>query len=233
MAINLNLEIEAPDAGLIPYSIAHLIDKSYAGPDLAMSWEQGGSASLTFFCYWEDLEDFITAILGDCRVEDGRYTRWVPHQFPTPFFPNLWASKVTRIVGIPGPDPEWSYDATLDTTASRNAPAADHPRSHYPKMDDNGHLSYLYAAVTVQYESVIFPIKSDEQTPSTKEWLRFTSIQKVPRLEFLNIQGRVLYWIDDPEAKNIDAARRCPTTFLYVTSPSITSSRFTAAQRHS
>jgi hypothetical protein len=215
MPLNLNLTIENPYGGEdLSYAIAHLIDKSYAGPEIAMSWEQSAQASLTFFCNWTDLGDFIVAMLGDCVVEaegeNRRYVRHLPHRFPAVAFPNLWATRVTRIVGLPGRDPDWEYDSSEDTDATAYAPTADFSRAHLPQLPLGSNLVYRYAAVTVQYEAMPFEIKKDSAVPYDKEWLRFTTIQKVPRLEFINIQGRILYWIDTPEANDIKKASGLP-----------------------
>ena len=214
--IYLDQSIEAPDGSDIAYGIAHLHEGSYAGVDVTGSWEQSGSASLTYWCAWSDVEQFIKAMIGENTVADeggtNRYSRFLPHAYPVNFAYNLWGSRISNVKGIPGDD-------TVDGVTV-----------HYPRFNNNN-IEYRYAAVTVEYESVPWPMLTDEQTPYNKEWMRFTTIQKTPRLDYIQAAVGTFYWIDSPEVARQSALphpiplreesmdyivtfHRCPEPFL-------------------
>lgn len=191
--IYLDQSIEAPNGSDIAYGIAHLHEGSYAGVNVTGSWEQSGSASLTYWCAWSDVGQFIKAMIGENTVADeggtNRYSRFLPHAYPVNFAYNLWGSRISNVKGIPGDD-------TVDGVAV-----------HYPQFNNNN-IEYRYAAVTVEYESVPWPMLTDEQTPYNKEWMRFTTIQKTPRLEYIQARLGVFRWVETPP--NPDLAKRPP-----------------------
>lgn len=186
MAITLSQQIDTYYGSTINYGIAHLNDNNYAGVQAELGWESSG-AHLTYWCAWEDLQDFIRSILGLNVVSDGppkRYSRFIPHQYPVSVLPNFFAHKISSLKGIPGKNPNDNQDLL-----------------QYPQYDDSAFLRYAYAEVTVEYLPVDYNVLPDSAVPYNQEWLRFTSVAKVPRFEFVNIQGGTLYWIDSPPKK--------------------------------
>ncbi len=215
--INLDLTIEAPDGSDISYGIAHLSNGSYAGVNVSGSWDTPGAASLTYWCDWDDVENFIFAMIGLNEViEEGantRYSRFLPHQYPVSFAKNLWGTRISNVRGIPG-----EYTNSSGTVI------------HYP-IFENGKIKYRYAEVTVEYESVLWEMLSDADTPYDQEWMRFTTVQKTPRLDYIQAQVGSFYWIDSPEVSRQTALphplplreesmdyivtfHRCPEPFL-------------------
>lgn len=205
--ITLDQQIEVPfDGTFVDYSIAHFHENGYAGLEMSFSWDQSSTGQLTYFCYWDDLHKFVLAIMGDTAVIDdfianasssdvtpvSRYSRIPPHKLPIPGDFHLWATKITRIVGIPGQAYEENTSGEQELII-------------FPKYTDGRKLRYRYAAVTVQYEPVTYPILSDYETPYDKEWMRYTSIQKTPRLDFLNVAMGTLYWVDSPPVEKKSA----------------------------
>lgn len=214
--ILLDQTIESPDGSDISYGIAHLHEGSYAGVNVSASWEQPGSSSLTYWCDWDDLDQFILAMVGNNTVENvggiNRYSRFLPHAYPCRFTKNMWGSRIANVKGIPG---ERTVEGEVIT---------------YPRFYQD-RLEYRYAAVTVEYESVLYQVLTDEQTPYTKEWMRFTTIQKAPRLDYIQANVGTFYWIDSPEVTRQSALphpiplreesmdyivtfHRCPEPFL-------------------
>lgn len=191
MAIALDLTIQSPTSGNdISFGIAHLHENNYAGPEITCSWDYAASATLTYWCLWADLHDFIEAMLGRNTVDfdnngNRRYLRSLPHKYPTlaGVLPNLWASKIISIRGLPGRDDQ--------TTANQTSVI-------YPRMEDGSYIVYYYAAITVQYEPSPWPMKSDAEVPFNEEWKRFTTIQKTPRLDFITTQNGMFRWVDRP-----------------------------------
>lgn len=184
MAITLDLEMNTPDGSLVSYGIAHLNDNSYAGVDISLSWEQSASTPLTYWCNWDDLEQFTKALTGDIEVVvDGgvsRYRRFLPHRLPVNAFKNMWCTGITSIKGIPGNDTDAATTRLPQYTASLG-------------------LRYRYAAVTAKYEPLPYPVLPDSEVDYDKEWQRFTTVQRTPRLEFIQIAAGTFYWIDSPE----------------------------------
>lgn len=180
--IALDYEIEVPNGGTVSFGIAHLHEGGYAGVSSSCSWDQGSIATITYWCYWSDLNQFIKAIVGDNDVvpegAGNRYSRFLPHRYPISALPNLYGTKIVDIKGIPGE----STENDIITT--------------YPRFSNDG-LSYRYAAVVAQYEPLPFPLLNDNQTPWDEEWRRFTSITKAPRLEFLNTKIAAYKWLSD------------------------------------
>jgi hypothetical protein len=219
MPIALPLEIEEPSGGTVNYQIAHLAEDAYVGPELALGWEQGNAAAMSFFCNWDDLDAFIPAILGENEASeetgvDGRWYRHLPHQYPTFFTQNLYASRIISLKGIPGPNPDFDPTQAEDTTNFKN----------YPRVNSEGRVEYLQALVTVQYEPALWPMTEDEDVPNLSsgggeavyaEWERFVTVRKNPRLEWFEVPGGHLYWVESPE-KTGDGRSSLPHNFFNV-----------------
>lgn len=184
MAIPLDLTIDSPDGGApISYAFLHLKDGGYAGVSVSASWEQGSVGTAVYVCLWSDLSNFILAMVGNNTVipdgSDTRYSRTLPHRYPISALPNLYGTKIIDVKGVPGEVVESDGTTTI-----------------YPKINSDG-IQYRYAEVTVQYEPVPYPLKTDTEVAATQEWKRFTSIRKAPRLEFLNTKIAQFKWVSD------------------------------------
>jgi len=182
MAIALDHEIETPDGNTVAYGLAQQHESGSTPLNVKVSWEQSASSSVTYWCNWVDIQQFMLTMVGDVEIgdDDEIYHRFLPHKLPSPSFYNLWCTGVD-IAGIPG----------TDSTTTPGTPII------MPTYDDLKKLQYRYAKVTANYEPAVYPIKSNEDT--TNEWERFTSITKTPRLEFLTVNVGSFYWIDQVE----------------------------------
>lgn len=181
--ILLDHTIEAPDGSDISFGYAHFHEGGYAGVNVSGSWDQAGSGSLTYWCEWEDLDQFIYCMIGQNTVEDDgvntRYSRFLPHKYPIRCAKNLWGTRISNIKGIPG---EGTADGEI---------------VQYPIISE-GLIEYRYAAVTVEYESCLWTMQTDEQTPYDKEWQRFTTVVKTPRLDYIQTRLGIFHWIEAP-----------------------------------
>jgi hypothetical protein len=226
MPFALRYQIEEPSGGTVDYDFAHLDGGSYAGPQISLGWEVGNAATQTYWCRWSDLDAFMFAVIGQNDVDTeaggrGRWLRHLPHKFPFSSLSNLYASRITSVVGIPGPNPD--FDPT-DTEDAVNF-------SDYPQIDADGKIQFLYAGVTVQYEPSPWPMLTDAQivqnqppsggkidgvaAPSQEfeEWQRFVTVRKVPRLEWFQVQAGTLFWVDTP-VKAGDSRDPLPHNFI-------------------
>jgi hypothetical protein len=212
MSIPLDFTIDASTGEDIAYGIAELHQGSKTGINASCSYDAGDSASLTLWCDFQDLEVFITTILGENSVIpiddiNNRYSRFLPHKYPLSFTKNMWANRIVNIQGIPG-------QRTVDDVVVT-----------YPRM--NGlNLEYRYAAVQVEYQPVPWPMLTDAEVDRDKEWQRFTTVVKTPRLDYLQVATGTFKWITDQKPMNqsvplreesmdyIVTFHRCPEAFL-------------------
>lgn len=199
MNLELPFEIEEPSGGTVPYQVAHINEDTYAGPEISLGYEQGNSASQTYWCNWDDLDAFTFAILGlteeDTESSQAQWRRWLPHKYIVPAFGNFYASNITGVKGIPGPNPNYN-------------PGTDDPDQAYLPQFDGTELRFRWAAVTVQYTPTPWPMLTDEQIGTDErngvdvaaEWRRFVTIRKMPRFEFQDIahQAGLCFWVNTP-----------------------------------
>lgn len=195
----LTLTLEDDRYGLsIPYAPHHLVEDGYAGPSGNLGYETGSNVSATYVVPWKYLKRFCQLMLGDNYSEDNRLNRILPHYyngvFDDGYFGNLWATSIQSIKGIPGPDPYIS-DLSGDPVTRPSYPT-DYEDTAYQGV------YYAYASVTVGYSPLPYMLRNDEDTPSNKEWLRYTTVQRTPKVEFLQVQGGSYYWVDSPVASS-------------------------------
>lgn len=204
---DLTFELEDPRLGTpIPYCPYHQVEDSYAGPVLQIGYESGSSAMLTYITPWQYMPRFCQLILGDNYVDsDGtqnRLYRTRPHTLPiysstdevsaVDTFTNFFATSITQISGVPGPDPYYPVSGTKITRPTMGAVTGD---------DSLGvGLKYAYAKVTVQYAPLPYAIQKDEDVAYNEEWKRFVTVQRTPRVEFLNVLAGQMKWTTAPVA---------------------------------
>lgn len=200
--------IDGTSIAYLPY---HLVGDSPAGPTISGSYEAGFTATMTYIVASVTHARFIQLMLGisyvdtdlDAPAGNLRLFRTLPHQLPIegdggriPAYKNMFASGVQNISFIGGPDP-------IEYISGSSGEKIRRPTFGFISNDTQAGnvLKYAYAVVTIQYTPYPYPLLTDENTPSSKEWLRFTTIQRVPRIEFLNVKAGTLKWIDAPALK--------------------------------
>lgn len=193
-----------PTDGLeIPYLPHHLVGDSPAGPSFSGGYEQGFTATMTFITPSKTHARFCQLMLGKNYLgHDGtrfRMYRHLPHKLPlegddTRIFGyrNMYASGIQNVGFIGGPDPYHYVSGSSGEKIRR--PTFGNISNDY----QSDSLKYAYAVVTVLYTPMPYNILPDEEVAYNEEYKRFTTIQKVPRVEFLNVKAGTLKWIDAP-----------------------------------
>lgn len=200
--------------GTIPYCPYHLVEDGYAGPTGNLGLESGSSFLMTYICPWKNHPRFCKILLGlnylgdEVTVQDeegsgssqiNRLSRTPPHKLPIDGqdqafgYGNFYATEIVSITGIAGPDP---YEYVTGSSGPKIS------RPTFGTVDnDNSYgngLKYAYAKVTVRYQPLPYPALEDEHTPWDEEWIRFTTVQRTPRVELIQVQAGTLKWIDSP-----------------------------------
>lgn len=200
--------IDGTSIAYLPY---HLVGDSPAGPTLSGSYEAGFTATMTYIVASVTHARFIQLMLGISYVDldpDGaagtsRLFRTLPHQLPLegdsgriPAYKNMFASGVQNISFVAGPDP-------IEYISGSSGEKIKRPTFGFISNDTyaGNVLKYAYAIVTIQYSPYPYPLLDEETVSATEEWKRFTTLQRVPRIEFLNVKAGTLKWIDAPALK--------------------------------
>lgn len=173
---------------------------------MQIGYESGSSATMTYITPWQYMPRFCQLILGDNYVDsDGandRLYRTQPHTLPiysstdevgaVDAFTNFYAVHIPQITGIPGPDPYYPVSGTKITRPTMGAVSGD---------DSIGvGLKYAYAKVSVQYAPLPYAVKKDEDVSRAQEWKRFVTVQRTPRVEFIQVLPGQLMWTTDPKS---------------------------------
>lgn len=207
MALELPLTIESPDGTEVNYQISYMAANTVTVPRLEIGYD-ASTADVTYWCRGDQLDQFLFSMLGQDNVDtepDAKYPgiserlfRYLPQQLPIyNMNGNMWASKAVNIQGIPGKRidyDEWNGTGERIYVENDEFEPLEYPIYNGARND----IEYAYYEVTIKFEPVPYPVLTDEETPRTQEWLRFTSIRRTPRLEYLNVQGNIMFWIDSP-----------------------------------
>jgi hypothetical protein len=207
----------------IPYGHWYSIEESYAGPSGGLSYENGSAFQLTYITPWVDHHRFCQLILGENYVaSDGtrnRLYRSLPHAYPVHGYTNMFATNITSVSGVPGPDPYEYVEGSSGAFIRRPTFGAVDNDTSIGKL-----LKYAYAKVTVQYGPYPYPVIGEDgggifdDVAWNKEWLRFTTVQRTPRVELLKIKTGVLKWTTAPvEVAPIDLPVRDQSVDYVVT----------------
>ncbi len=136
------------------------------GPD-------ANQASMTILVYFNDLEQIITQTLGYSRSlgsVNGGIEREIPMRHP--FFPQLWAKKITRITGV-----KWESKTI----------GAD------PGTGPGTFSEYLYASVDILFTTVPYRVMTDVQlsgqSPTGNEWERYCEVRPQPAGQFVSVDS--------------------------------------------
>jgi hypothetical protein len=203
--------IEHPQLGVaIPYGVLGLAQDTYAGPSATLSHAAGASLTVNYLCRWSQLAAFCEAALGvNYTTEDGeRLSRSKPLQAPIRGLQGMYAVRCGPVTGVPGIS--WtggSIGATADEIhlpcwrAGKSlifaAAEADDGDGAYV-VSTTDFIEYEFAVVPVEFAPLPYRVLDDDAVPAEQEWLRYTAIERNPRVELLNVKGGTLYWIDDP-----------------------------------
>lgn len=201
---DLDLELEDPQNGIpIAYQLYHLVEDGYAGPSGGLGYESGSSKVVTYITPWETHSRFCQLMLGvnytDMEGSNLRLFRSSPHAYPVYNYNNMWATAIQNVSGIPGPDP-YEYVSGSSGEMIRR------PTYGVVANDTSfgNQLKYAYAKVSVLYQPLPYVILPEEDVAYNQEWKRFTTIQRTPRVEFLQVTGGYMYWVDDPVKSSPD-----------------------------
>lgn len=199
-------ELDDPRLGTpIPYCPYHQVEDSYAGPVLQLGYETGSNATMTYITPWQYMPRFCQLMLGDNYVDSddtqNRLYRIPPHTLPiysstdevgaVDMFTNFYATHIVQVAGIPGPDPYYPTSGTKVRRPTFGAVDGDESLGVG--------LKYAYAKVTVQYSPLPYIVDTEENVEWNKEWKRFVTVQRTPRVELLGIMNNQLKWVPDKQ----------------------------------
>ncbi len=165
-------QIIAVQVGNITLPWAEFIRRGPGSTAEAAFGPDANQASMTLFVYFNDLEQIITQVLGYSRslgATNGGINREIPMRHP--FFPQLWAKKITRIVGT----------KFIDKAVGVN-----------PGTGSGTYSEYLYAAVDVLFTTVPYRVMNDvtlaSQSPTGQEYERYCEVRPQPAGQILNVE---------------------------------------------
>jgi hypothetical protein len=198
-------DIQHPITGAVmDYGILGLAQDTYAGPSLSLSAVSGSSATVNYFCRWSQVAQFCDAALGVSYVDlDGdsdRLFRSLPLELPIRDMKNMFAVRCGPVTGIPG----------MAWTGGTVGVAVD--EIHLPcwragknltfqdgfVVSTSDQIEYEFALVPIEFAALPYAALHDGNVPRDEEWRRFTTVERTPRVELLNVKGGTLYWVDDP-----------------------------------
>jgi hypothetical protein len=190
----------------IPYGVLGLAQDSYSGPAGSVSLDGGGGITVTLVCRWRQLAKFCETILGENYVDTEdtttRLFRWEPLVCPIYSFTTNHALRVVSFGGIPGdaytelssgsPNPDTRIELPV-----YNANTQLYLHDGY-QISTTSWIEYEFASVTVEFGPLPYRFRTNSDTPYDKEWQRFTTVERTPRVELLNVKAGILKWVDDP-----------------------------------
>lgn len=194
----------------IPYGILGLAQDTYSGPSLNLSLVSNSSLTINYFCRWAQVASFCEAVLGVnyTSEDDSRLSRSKPLQAPFRGLQAMYAVQCGAITGIAGTSwtggtigvateeihlPCWNAGKNL-IFAAAEADDGDAPFL----VTTTSFIEYEFAVVPITFSPVPYQILDDSEVAADKEWLRYTTVERTPRVELLNIKGGTIFWIDDP-----------------------------------
>jgi hypothetical protein len=194
----------------VPYGILGLAQDTYAGPSLSLSHAAGSSLTINYYCRWAQLAAFCEAVLGVnyTSEDDNRLSRSIPLQAPIRDLRGMYAVRCGPISGIPGTS--WTAGTIGDSDNEIHLPCWEAGKSLIfaaAAADDGGSdflvstsrlIEYEFAVVPIEFAPLPYRVLEDSDVDADKEWQRFTTVERTPRVELLNVKGGTLYWIDDP-----------------------------------
>jgi hypothetical protein len=212
MEERLIASIQHPVTGAdIPYGILGLKKDSPSSPAGSFSLDGNAGVTLTLLCRWAQLADFCHAALGVNYVdEEGDATRLfrsTPLRCPIRGLTTCFAVRVSSFEGIAGdaytstqsggavdPDtrielPVWNAGTQLYFLNGDDTPFL---------LSSTNYIEYEFAEVVMEFAPLPYKVLADSEVAADEEWLRFTTVERTPRVELLNVKAGTLKWIDDP-----------------------------------